>query len=536
MYPSLSEQDLYKIKLQQMMQSDPSFRGQAAPIAQISPNVQTAPVEQVAQNFHRPQIVLPDTQASQTAPQQPVIPPTIQPVAAQPNQATFESMKAPVATDPQFKNSRLRTVLNAIAGGLAGAAGGPEAGIKVGSALHDSKYNRAMQDFNTQFELKKAQAGSEAGRMKSGETAALLPSKIDASDALAGQRRTNTVLAPKEFERKQAETASKAKDREVRQKRLQDKLDQLPAEFRNMKALNDLSDDEKEKYLDTYLQMHPKETTSEKTQAAIDVKSTPENLAKQAKTAQATGMAGASGRALGTAEGEIAAEKLPENQSRIESYAKQLNDNPDQYYNQIDKVPPKLKAAVTEAFLAKNNDIVNKLPPTQHTAVANSQVALKHADNIQRLFDDPDIKNNWGPIHGRMNQIMSKYGGKSLNDPAEQQAAYQDIMSTGAKLGITGKEQELMGYLAYLVTYEASSASGTRPSWQLINFLKSEASPQPRMERDRFQGAINVVRGSAVARIKGAFDKTKSGMPMASDANKTVDSDGWDWGAIKVHN
>ena len=460
----------------------------------------------------------------------------IQPLTALPAQQRLESIQAPPSiNDPQYKNSRLRTVLNAIAGGFAGASGGPKVGAEIGSMLHDWKYNRAMQDYQGKLDLLKAQTGSEQHRQQYGNTAFSNETRLTDTESKINKRIDDVVRDTARTGAIVKKADTDAVHKSVLDKRAQWQMENPGANSRLGYMMSLDPEELKEAQQIEKTEAEDKATagigaSDTKLQHSIDIKAQPENLIKQGATAAATGFAGAKARETGTGAGRLAVEELPQNKQRIEQLATEMAGNPDQYFNQIDKVDPKLKAAVTEAFLNKNKDLPNKLPPTQHTAVANSQVALAHARNIQSLFDDPDIANNWGPIRGRMNKVMSKWGGKSFNDDTSRQAAFDSILSDGTKLGITGKEQELLGYLAYLVTYEASSASGTRPSWQLINFLKSEASPQPSMERDRFQGALNTVKGTAVARVTEAFKKTKGGLPVADDKNKEDDF----WNSLQV--
>lgn len=130
-----------------------------------------------------PQFQAPDLSQFPAQNQQTVIQPTIQSTVQgqiqQQPQISFDPVNVPKSVptaaerqqiippnreDPRFQNSKLRTVLNAIAGGFAGAAGGPKAGVEVGTGLRDAKYNRALADYGVQTEDQKRRLEIEKGQ------------------------------------------------------------------------------------------------------------------------------------------------------------------------------------------------------------------------------------------------------------------------------------------------------------------------------------------------------------------------------------
>jgi len=446
-------------------------------------------------------------------------------------------MKAPQRDDPQFKNSRLRTVLNAIAGGLAGAGpGGAEAGIKVGAALRDMKYNQALDQYKTNLGLAKTKAESEAGRQKIGATEATVENQSLTAESLARAREEQARAATTRADTGRLNQQSLARHRLVLDDYIRWK--QANPKLSDMQWLMTLDPEDREDALEIIKQAHAaKQKTDEeiaateraKLQASIDVKSEPGNLGKQAATAAATGGASAESRALGAARGELGAENLPKNVERTKAFVSQLERDPDSLHTIMAQVPADQKPAVLGAYLAKGNDFSKKLAATQATAVENSKVALGHAANIETLFNDPEIQNTLGPLSGRIAEAVRAYGGKAPGDKgvefkseAERQAAQTEILNkltTGGSL--TKKQQQLMGLLAYLVTFEASSASGTRPSWQLINYLGSR-SPQLKMDPEAFLGALESVKQSASTRIEQAYKPTKQGMPVGGATQTPV--------------
>ena len=77
--------------------------------------------------------------------------PAIQPAPMTQGQKMQANLVPPQINDSAYKNSKLRTVFNAIAAGLAGASGGAEVGMDVGSRLRDAKYNAAKQVYDTKL-------------------------------------------------------------------------------------------------------------------------------------------------------------------------------------------------------------------------------------------------------------------------------------------------------------------------------------------------------------------------------------------------
>jgi len=135
---------------------------QFAPVPQIpEPPAVENPYQQPQQNMQNILSGIPQT-SQVPAPTQQI--PNFSPVPEMPAQTAQAQIHPLNREDPQYQNGRLRNVLNAIAGGLAGAAGGPEAGIKVGSSLRDMKFNRAQDAQNRRMALLKPQVVSEEKR------------------------------------------------------------------------------------------------------------------------------------------------------------------------------------------------------------------------------------------------------------------------------------------------------------------------------------------------------------------------------------
>jgi len=506
----------------------PTPQPQVSPIPnQIYPQIPEAPIPSV-QPVNQPdamlaRVVAPGAMTSQQG---------IQPVSPLPAQAALEaapvgSIAVPQRDDPAYRNSRLRTVMNAIAGGLAGAAGGPKAGIEAGSYLHDMKYNRAMNDYTNNLGLQEKKVKSEQERQKVGNLEYLSPYKATALTAKADKDIASVGQTDRKLTAAEEENKSKELRRQVLNEKAQWELanpGRNPLEFKmslspeKLKIAEELEKTEAENKANAGI--GAKDTAL---QHSIDIKAEPGNLGKQAATASATGFAGAVARGQGTETAKLNNENLPQNVDRRQQYVAQLHKDPDSFHDTIKLVPKELQPAVMMDFFNSGGNINKKLSPTVTTAVNNSKVALAHAANIEKLFNDPEIQAGLGPISGRLNQIVSAYGGKAPGDQAATEKAGQAITEAGK--GLTGKQQQLLGLLAYLVTFEASSASGTRPSWQLIQYLGSR-SPQLKFEPDRFKGALEAVKQSAAARITSAYAPSDLGQPTGA-AKSTPEDDFW---------
>ena len=517
----------------------PAPQPQVSPIPnQIYSQIPEAPVP-VAQPVNQPdatlaRVVAPEAMTSQQG---------IQPVSPLPAQAALEaapvrSITPPQINDSAYKNSKLRTVMNAIAGGLAGAAGGPKAGIETGSYLHDLKYNRAMQDYNTNLALTEKKVKSEEERQKVGNLEYLSPFKAEAIGAKANKDIASVGQTDRKLTAQEEENKSKELRRQVLNKKTQFEVDnpgRNPLEYKmnlspeELKAAQEIEKEEATNKANAGVgAAGAKAAATENAKLDVDTK----RIGDVATVAGARGQAVARGREVGAEQGRLQIEKMPENVKRIGQIAHQAIGNMDQFEEIMKNVDPRLKAATVSQVL-DSKDLQNVLKPTQKTAVENSKVGLAHARTIQSLLDDPEIKGDWGPGMGRLEAIMSRYGGKSYADNATGDAEHSrdaiatanDILTNVHKLGITGKQQKLLTSMAYLVTFEASSSSGTRPSWQLINYLK-EQSASPRMNMDRMQGALDGVVSSITNRVNSAFKKTEGGFPVG-ETKSTPEDDFW---------
>jgi hypothetical protein len=234
------------------------------------------------------------------------------PIHAQPatpgpyQQQILNRAAPPDINDPQYKNSRLRTVLNAIAGGLAGAAGGPEAGVKVGAGLRDAKFNRAQEAYDRQTEDLKLKAGIEKEQQTRGEKEVTETTQRGTAILSGEKKQSDAALGEKKLDLATKEQASKDKHRlelgkYTEWKMNNPKLDDLqyfmslpdedvPAAIAMMKKVNETKGNTPEA---------KGAIKAAQTQADINTKSLPENLRKEQQITAATGAGSAGGRIAG---------------------------------------------------------------------------------------------------------------------------------------------------------------------------------------------------------------------------------------------
>jgi hypothetical protein len=420
-------------------------------------------------------------------------------VPDRPTQGESMPIQMPNYQDPQFRNSRLRTVLNAIAGGLAGAAGGPIAGMKVGEGLRDVKYNRAMQDYDNQvgeqkrvLEIEKGQYGrsEKAQQLKTAETVG--ESKLlSAENARIAAEERNARLEKEANTHKQRadtyENNSKALTKERDALADKHKLQAQQIEELNKIMVMPFGPERDKKVTEYNKLFKPKESGDEKAETAGKVRE-----AQLKKEAQFGGPA-AKAKTTATLEAKAAAPISDDDQAALDLHVQRSIDNPDSIQDIVKQIPRNLQSRYWSRLSDLDVKIPKVLTPKLQETVTSAKTAINHANTIRDLIKDPDMQKALGPIAGRLTE-----GGNIVG---------KSVYNTGPA---AQKEAQLLGMLRYLITFEASSTSGTRPSWQLIQFLKG-TSPGMRMDDSKFQGALDAVITSAGNRLAGIYSPTSSG-------------------------
>jgi hypothetical protein len=153
----------------------------------------------------------------------------------------------------------------------------------------------------------------------------------------------------------------------------------------------------------------------------------------------------------------------------VKGWAKQIADNPDT----ANQVPPALRTSVMQRFTADTGLPYPK--PLAGTAVDQeraSRNALDAVAQIKTALQDPEVKNNIGPIMGRLAN-------------AEQRAGTAIGLSPSAE----AKAQQLRTNMRYLLLTEAKAQMGGRVPQQVLQALE-QSSPNVKMDADMLQGAM----------------------------------------------
>lgn len=427
----------------------------------------------------------------------------------------LSAMRPPQRGDDEFKNSRLRTVLNAIAGGFAGASGGAKVGMEVGSGLRDTKFDQATEQFKRALDLNKANQSSEKEQVARAEKEVQLGIQKDQQKYWADARNRNATSAENrvDISQQRADTAadeatSKDKLRKDTVLNRQKKLDQLPPEVRSAQWFQALSPEGQESFADYELAKNPQNSLTHiekaaeaRTRGAATTAVSP--LGQQAAAVTAGTKAAAS---------TVASANAPLGgleQSSVSAALAAAKENPDTIHDIYAKLPtPREKAAFMGQYaLDPTNKWPRKLNSEEEKIRVTAGTAIGHADIIIDMLKDPDLQKSVGPIQGRLAQLAQAIGGK----PGDAVANINSLDVTKG-LNPASKEAKFLDLLKYLVLFEASSTSGTRPSWQLIKELKETQGAK--FNLSRAIGNLEAAKTSAANRITQLFKPTSQGLDV----------------------
>jgi len=431
----------------------------------------------------------------------------IKPAPASPAEETIKGMQPIDPNDPRFHNSRLRTVLNAIAGGLAGAAGGPKVGAEVGSTLRNMKYNAAVAQQQHQLDLAKEKTAVEKEQFTRAEKEQSLGTQKGTALATAAKKAADTEQAQQKIDTAKREQESKATHRKSLEKYTDWKMaNPKQDDFQYIMGIEDA--DEQKDAIDMFKKLQEAKRLTDEEAAIRAGKIKKAQLDEQIKAGpQLAQVAGQRVRATEAAKAELS----PEEESALGLHVKRSLANPDSIQDIAKLVPKKMQARYWTALA--NEDIPTPLSPKLKETVTSAKTAINHANTISKLVSDPDIKDSLGPIMGRLTEAGNIVGKSVFNTgPAAQ------------------KEAELLAMFRYLITFEASSTSGTRPSWQLIKYLEG-TSPGARMDEDKLKGSIQAVINSAGNRLAGIYKPSREGQVIDSDKPQS----GFNWGSFTVN-
>lgn len=434
----------------------------------------------------------------------------IQAAAPSPAEASMSQLQLPDRSSPEYNNSRLRTVLNAIAGGLAGASGGPKAGLEVGSSLRDAKYNQAMSQYRNRLELLGEQQKGEEKQFERGAKEVQSGVQRGVAQVGANYKERQATIGETNAETKKGEAVSKDKLRADTILNRQKKLDQLPPEVRTAQWFQQLDPEGQESYADFELAKHPQESpesaaakTTAKDIAHANVAVSP--LGQQA-AAVTTGTKTTAADAA-HANAPLNATSIQEGQAAID----RANDDPDQAYQIAQSLSPDAK----KHFWTNYTGPAKKLNAEETKNVNTAKTAIAHVNTVMDMIKDPVIQNAIGPLTGRISQLYQALGGRNPSD------IQKNLNSLDLNKGLApeSKEAKFLDMLKYLVLFEASTVSGSRPSWQLVKELKETQGAK--FNLNRTIGNLEAARSSATNRIESIYRPSSQGKPTDKSVKKT---------------
>jgi hypothetical protein len=423
-------------------------------------------------------------QALQRAPVSPIAtatgpdfsPVNIQPAQPLPSEQVRQGIQPLDPNDPQYKNSRLRIVLNAIASGLAGAAGGPKAGIETADALTNAKFNRAQQQQNRILQLATMQGDVEKEQITRAEKAAQLGIQRGKEQAASTVKTEEQARKERETENRVNNTSSLIESRTARAKGLQDKLNQLPPALREAMTISQMDEDQQMKVAEGYLIAHPKpqEDTASKTQAKINVESTPENISKISKTAAARGAASTSGRiaASGTPEAidikekQAEAQAIGSNKGRLEELSSEFGI----------KATRDIARNLAEAR-SEGNTLTSNIKDTMEAA----KHGLTHLPRIYAQIDQMDKDGKLGMLMSKWSDFMAgKVGTDDESSRLRFNIGLMDTLLAKAHGGARGGgSPAMMQHFASLLSSKNMDAKTLRGTLQEAEIWLKEYAKHP---------------------------------------------------------
>jgi len=424
--------------------------------------------------------------------------PNVSPVS--PVEQKFTEMLNAQPNREDYKPSIWRKIGAAIAGF------GPE-GPKAGRAFLNSPYNTAMQDWQSRLSSIEPQVSMEQQRRKED----LDRSKL--AQTMAHQTNQDVVASKKvDISNKRAGLYGEDIESKISRREALNEND-----LRRMNIPKDetarvlqLEPEEQLQYIDTYNKLHPKESpaqaadkTAAREKAKIDVQF--ENKDKLGAVAAATGGT----REKAVLEAKADAPLSTDEKDMVGSMVDKARENPDSAWDML-KLIPSAKAKAN--FITKVADVAPSkvLTADERRTVTAGKTAIMHANTIKDMLKDPEIQANIGPLQGRLADLDQVIGTNTFQTGSHAQK--EAALSSVSNKGLSYKMAKLLDMYKYIILFESSSVSGTRPSWQLINYLKSTQGA--RFDMERAMGNLDASILSAGNRISSIYGPSKSGVPV----------------------
>jgi flagellar motility protein MotE (MotC chaperone) len=467
-----------------------------APIMQQQPAAMPSPIiAPVAQQQQQAPVTIP--------PQAPAAPaaPSFSPLPEGPAQAAYRTGVAQIPQRSDYQAHGLHRVLNAIAGGFAGAAGHPEAGRE----LADLPYTRAVEDYNRKSNALKVGADIETERQQEGikqgtaETGADF--KTGELKAKFDQLDINHQKAQEDIKKKDADIAQ----RDAQIKQMQEKID-----------ISTKSEEDRRKKVEAdaaYSLWRQQPGNQFKTDLQY-LMTLPED--KQADALKLI-KAKSEYTAVGSTGGRLATESAQVTPDMVASYNDLKDRDPVTALTYLKSLPAGAKTA-----MLRQAGIPETVPAREQERMFNAKITLGHVDNAIQMATDPDIAKNLGPIAGRIEILKGKIGTGEPDHLDYSQALANLAPDQARKMG------EFLNYLNYMVVWESTTLSGTRPAQKLLESLRTTGA-RASMSQDRLLGALDAIKRSVNVTMTSIVPGSKSATPTV----KAPQQGGFNWGDIK---
>ena len=481
-----------------------------------------------------------------TSPVQQTPVPTFDPILPRP-ESPLDTLRfkhaAEMPTSDQFKQSKLRTVLNAIAGGLAGASGGPKVGAEVGTLLHEGPYMRAVRDWQMRDKNLESQQEQESKRWATGVAASGVGARQSAVAASvnnanvtatqAGQRLNLDAWRAFTDQQVKYATANKPTPEEFKASMMASKDPAIAAVVNKM-----YEDHSPEGILASALARGRGANTATMELAADPAyqqnvletagsKVATEETARQRAQQTPEAIAGAAAREGAIAEARENAKGRAALDPGILARAKQISeDNPENVLTFMATLPKEQQMALWR-LPQKEFATPPNVPIAGRNLLATARTTLGHVDVMSGMIENPYIKANLKALSGRMQVLRSKVGGEffdasgnSMGSPRPGVTEIETVALRPEKIkpGMPAKtaeqaeiEQKFITYMNYLVIWESRTATGSgRPAQKLIEMMKA-SSPQHYMGYNQIRGALSGIESSAQQQVDGILALTRGG-------------------------
>lgn len=461
------------------------------------------------------------------------------------SQREYEGMVKQEPMRADYKPSKLRQVLSAVAGVGAGLGGDTEKAGKVSSDMLYAPFNKNMQDYSQQLAQKKRiyDTESEAENTQIKQTELGNKSAAEVARAQAEEARR------KQLEHKATEFVPTSEDQAIRLNQskhpsaskgpflveLQDGTKIQGATFNPVNG----------RYTDpsSGIEINPKAITRANSHEVAEPKiGSPfeasyntwkkEHAGQEPNSAELDKLiASTSGAARDPMAESLKAAMLQQvnmNNQRMQSefdpqavdfHINQMEQNPDEYH----KLDAKLKPLVANGWIKKTGlPIPNELPNDLKGREQAAYMTKINVEKARKILTDPAMSKYIGPTLGNLGKLEQTAGMNLRGAPPE----------------VVQKAEQLRGTLQYLLLGEARAALGSRPPAALVKEL-TKVSPDVHMIMPMLHGAIDNAEFQAHSAQKAneqyrfggknrsSFDEQKTSASQQRPKSLVVNGETW---------